>query len=407
MKILQIHKYHFVRDGAARYVFELTKLLESHGHEVVPWSVQHVDNVPTPWSRFFVTERRYDRREGLVSDAEKVANMIWSREAATKLRALLREFRPDVVHIHNIYHHLSPSILSVLKREGIPVVWTVHDFKWICPNYMLYTEEAPCERCHVYKYWNAVAHRCVDDSRLASAVAAVEMAIHRLGGWYERDVALAVTPSDFLRNLLGRWGKNLSRIRHVPNFVDPAAFAGLTATVGEEIVYAGRLSEEKGVKKILEMAAALPDLPFRFIGTGPMEGELKDAVAAHGLKNVVFSGFLSGNELYAAIAGARLVLVPSRWFENFPFAVLEAMALGKTVLASSTGGVPEIIEDGVSGLLLPPDDLPRWVDAIRRCAQDEIRLTQIGEKARQRVGLFSPELHYERLMRIYGDVQAH
>lgn len=407
MKILQIHKYHFVRDGAARYVFDLTKMLESHGHEVVPWSVHHLENVPTPWSRFFVTERHYDRREGLVHDAEKVANMIWSREAATKLRALLREFRPDVVHIHNIYHHLSPSILSVLKREHIPVVWTVHDFKWICPNYKLYTEEAPCERCYVYKYWNAVAHRCVSDSRAASALAAVEMAIHRLGRWYERDVALAVTPSAFLRNLLGRWGKDLSHIRHLPNFVDPAPFAGIVSEVGNEIVYAGRLAEEKGVTKILDMAAALPDLLFRFIGTGPMERELKDAVATHGLKNVAFSGFLSGQELFTAIAGARMVLVPSRWFENFPYAVLEAMALGKTVLASSTGGVPEMIEDGVSGILLPSDDVPRWVDAIRRCAQDETMLAQIGEKARQRMARFSPELHYERLMRIYGDVQAH
>ncbi len=407
MKILQINKYHYVRAGAERYVFDLSRLLTSKGHEVVPFAMQHPENVPTPWSRFFISERQYDRRNGIGADMEKAANMIWSREAANKLRALLREFRPDVAHLHNVYHHLSPSILSVLKREHIPVIWTVHDFKWICPNYKLYTEEAPCERCYVYKYWNAVAHRCVSDSRAASALAAVEMAIHRLGRWYERDVALAVTPSAFLRNLLGRWGKDLSRIRHVPNFVDPAPFNGIVSEIGSEVVYAGRLAEEKGVMKILDMAAALPDLSFRFIGTGPMERELKDAVATHGLKNVAFSGFLSGQELYTAIAGARMVLVPSRWFENFPYAVLEAMALGKTVLASSTGGVPEIIEDGVSGILLPSDDVPRWVDAIRRCAQDENMLAQIGEKARQRMARFSPELHYERLMRIYGDVQAH
>lgn len=407
MKILQINKYHYVRAGAERYVFDLSRLLTSKGHEVVPFAMQHPENVPTPWSRFFISERQYDRSNGIGADLEKAANMIWSREAATKLRALLREFRPDVAHLHNIYHHLSPSILSVLKREGIPVVWTVHDFKWICPNYKLYTEEAPCERCHVYKYWNAIAHRCVSDSRAASAMAAVEMAIHRLGRWYERDVAVAVTPSAFLRNLLGRWGKDLSRITHLPNFVDPAPFKGIAAEVGSEIVYAGRLAEEKGVKDMLAMATALPHLPFRFIGTGPIERELKDAVAVQGLKNVSFSGFLSGDALYAAIAGARMVLVPSRWFENFPYAVLEAMALGKTVLASSTGGVTEIIEDGVSGILLPPDDVPRWVDAIRRCAQDETMLAQMGEKARQKMARFSPELHYERLMRIYGDVQAH
>lgn len=407
MKILQINKYHHVRAGAERYVFDVSRLLTGKGHEVVPFSMQHPDNVPTPWSRFFVSERQYDRRNGIGADLEKAANMLWSREAAEKLRALLREFRPDVAHLHNVYHHLSPSILSVLKREGIPVVWTVHDFKWICPNYKLYTEEAPCERCHVYKYWNAVAHRCVSDSRAASAMAAVEMAIHRLGRWYERDVALAVTPSAFLRNLLGRWGKDLTRIRHLPNFVDAAPFAGIVSDAGTDIVYAGRLAEEKGVMKMLEMAAALPELRFRFIGTGPMEHALKAAVTSQGLTNVSFSGFLSGSDLFAAIAGARMVLVPSRWFENFPYAVLEAMALGKTVLASSTGGVPEIIEDGVSGVLLPPDDVPRWVDAIRRVAQDEAMLRQMGEKARQRTAArFSPDLHYERLMRIYGDVQA-
>lgn len=406
MKILQVNKFHYVRAGAERYVADLTRLLTRKGHEVVPFAMQHPDNEPTPWSRFFVAERQYDRRNGIAADVEKAANMLWSREAAGKLRALLREFRPDVAHIHNIYHHLSPSILSVFKREGIPVVWTVHDFKWICPNYKLYTEEAPCERCHVYKYWNAVVHRCVADSRAASALAAVEMAVHRLGRWYERDVALAVTPSAFLRNLLGRWGKDLSRIRHVPHFIDPAPFSGIASAVGEEVVYAGRLAEEKGVKNVILMAAALPDLRFRFVGAGPMERALRETVAAQGLKNVSFSGFLSGTELYEAIAGARMVLVPSRWFENFPYAVLEAMALGKTVLASATGGVPEIIEDGASGFLLPPDDVPRWVDAIRRSAQDVPMLEQVGERARQRMARFSPDVHYERLMRIYGDVQA-
>lgn len=406
MKILQINKYHYVRAGAERYVFDVTRLLERHGHEVVPFAMHHPDNVATPWSRFFVSERQYDRREGPLRDLEKAANMIWSREAATKLRALLREFRPDVAHIHNIYHQLSPSILRVLRREGIPVVWTVHDFKWICPNYKLYTEHAVCERCHVYRYWNAVMHKCLNDSRAASALAAVEMAIHRAGQWYERDVARAIAPTAFLRNLLGRWGKNTAKITHLPHFIELAPFSGIPSSLGDDVVYAGRLSEEKGVLRILEMAAALPDVPFRVVGTGPLERELKDKAAQAGIRNVAFTGFLSGDELFREIARARLVIVPSRWFENFPYAVLEAMALGKTVLASASGGIPEIIEDGVSGFLLPPDDLPRWVDAIRSLAQDEKRLQETGERARLRAGRFSPETHYERLMRIYADVQT-
>ncbi len=405
MKILQINKYHYVRAGAERYVFDVTRLLEARGNEVVPWSMHHPDNVPTPWSRFFVSERRYDKREGLVKEAEKAMNIIWSREAARQLRALLREFRPDVAHIHNIYHQLSPSILTVLKREKIPVVWTVHDFKWICPNYKLYTEHAVCERCHVYKYWNAVLHRCVSDSRMASALAAVEMAIHRMGGWYERDVARAIAPTAFLRDLLGRWGKDVSRISHVPHFIDPAQFAAFPSTLGEEIVYAGRLSEEKGVARILELAAALPDRPFRIIGTGPAEQHLKDTAAGSGLRNVTFAGFLSGEPLFRAIASARMVIVPSQWHENFPYAVLEAMALGKTVVASASGGISEIIEDGQSGFLLPPGDAARWVDTVAHLAQDGPLLAATGERARARAARYSPDLHYERLMRIYADVQ--
>lgn len=406
MKVLQVNKYHYVRAGAERYVFDLSRLLESHGHEVVPFAMHHPDNVPTPWSRFFVPERRFDRREGLVKDAEKVATMLWSRDAAMRLRALLREFRPDVAHIHNIYHHLSPSILSVLRREGIPVVWTVHDFKWICPNYKLFTEGDPCERCHVYRYWNAVAHRCVDESRAASAVAAVEMALHRLGGWYERDVARAIAPSAFLRNLLGRWGKDLSKITHLPNLMDAAPLAHIRSTLGDEVVYAGRLSEEKGVARVLELAAALPGTRFRIVGTGPLEAALKKTAGAQDLRNVAFAGFLAGDDLFRAIAAARLVLVPSRWFENFPYAVLEAMALGKTVVASATGGIPEIVEDGISGFLVPPDDRLAWVDTVGRLVQDGDMLAATGERARRRVAAFSPARHYERLMQVYGDVLA-
>ncbi len=404
MKILQITKFQYVHAGAERYMFELSALLRSHGHEVVGWGMQHPKNLPSPWSRFFVSYRDYSKSEGLVPDLEKAANMLWSAEAADKLRALLREFRPDVAHIHVIHHHLSPSILNVLKQEGIPVVWTVHDYKWVCPNGKLYTQGAACERCHVYKYWNAVLYKCADNSRLGSTVGMAEMYAHRLMGSFERDVALAITPSAFLRNLLLKWGKDGDKIVHLPNFIDPSALPKVRSTVGEAVVYAGRLSEEKGIDTVLHLAEHFPTIPFHVLGAGPEEKRVRERIQSLRLENVVLRGHVSGDALWQELGNARAILVPSRWYENFPYAVLEAMALGKTVLASKSGGIPEMITHGQTGFLLPPKDMAAWTDAFRKVVHDTEHLETIGAAAKKTISRFAPDAHYQKMIGIYRGV---
>lgn len=406
MKILQITKFQYVHAGAERYMFDLSNLLRRHGHEVVPWGMHHPKNVPTPWSRFFVSFRDYSKSEGLATDVEKAANMLWSREAVKKLRALLCEFRPDIVHIHNIYHHLSPSILAFFKKEGIPVVWTVHDFKWICPNGKLYTQGAACERCHVYKYWNAVLYRCADNSRLGSAAGMVEMYVHRALGSYERDVALAITPSAFLRDLLGKWGKDLNKIVHVSNFFDPESLPRVQSVLGDAVVYAGRLSEEKGIETVLHLAEQFPTIPFEILGTGPEEARMKAYISSLRLENVRLRGHLSGESFWQTLATARLIVVPSRWYENFPYAVLEAMALGKTVIASRQGGIPEMITHGQTGFLVPAKDMAGWTKQFGEIIRDDAVLARVGAAAKIAVRRYGADEHYRKITDIYQQVIA-
>ena len=404
MKILLANKFLYRRAGAEAYVLDLARALERAGHQVAFFAMKDSRNIQTPWSKYFVDEIHYDRSDGLLEDVRKVGHMIWSVEAAKKFRALLADFKPDVVHLHNIYHHLSPSIVQEAKRAGIPVVQTLHDFKLICPNYRLFTKGSACERCQVMKYWNAVRYQCLNDSTPASAAVALEMWVHRLLRIYENGVDQFIAPSVFLRDLLLRWGKSLTKTIVINNPIDLAAYAG-TSTLGEEVVFAGRLAEEKGVWPLLLAAEKLPDIPFLLIGDGPELANIEARIRERKLGNVKLTGFLRGTELTDRLRKARLIVIPSVWYENYPYAALEAAALGKAVVASRIGGIPEIVEDGTTGRLFPPGDVPAMVDAVKNLYQNVGLLEQMGEAAREKVRRENdPQDHLTAVLDIYKQV---
>jgi glycosyltransferase involved in cell wall biosynthesis len=414
MRILQINKFFYRRGGSEAYFFDLIKLLEQRGHEVIHFSTKNQKNFTSPYSEFFVNEINFEKREGVVRDFKKFAHSLYSLEAKKKLKKLILETKPDVAHLHNVSHYISPSIFSVLREYKIPVVQTLHDYQLICPNFKLFTEGAPCERCRKYRYWNAVVHRCIHNSRLESLAECFEMYFHRAGQFYENGVYCLVTPSKFLKNKLREWGvtrklkikneKLKINAIHLPHFLDTTEYSPLF-TPGDYVIYFGRLMEEKGLDALLE-ALAGSGIKLKIVGDGPEKNKLK--IKNEKLKiNVEFIEHKIGKELHDLIRGSKFVVLPSIWHENYPVSLLEAGALGKAAIGSRLGGIPEIIVEKESGFLVEPGDAGALGAAMCELWNDNLLCEEMGRRARELVGeKNSPAEHYEKLMEVYCGVVA-
>jgi glycosyltransferase involved in cell wall biosynthesis len=398
MKILQINKFFYRRGGSETYFFGLIELLQKNGHEIVHFSTKSPANIPSPYDDFFVNEINFGKREGLFRDLKKIGHSFYSFEVKRKLEKLILKTKPDIAHLHNISHHLSPSIFSVLKKYKIPVVQTLHDYQLICPNFKLFTEGAVCERCKKYRYWNAVLHRCIHNSRLQSCVEAKEMFFHKACQFYEKGVNYFVTPSKFLAEKLSAW-RIKSKVENIQLFLDASRFEPKYEP-GDYIIYFGRLVKEKGLDVLLG-ALAETDIKLKIIGDGPEKENLKNK--SEKLKvNAEFIEHKNGKELHDLIRDSKFVVLPSIWYENYPMSLLEAGVLGKAVVASRLGGIPEIIFDGENGFLAEPGDARDLQEKIQRLFGDNDLCERMGRRAREMViEKNSPEDHYKKIMKVY------
>ncbi len=406
MKILIINKFFFPFGGTERYMFSLIDLLESRGHETVPFAMEHPENVISEYSKYFVSSVDLSRPKISRATLKAAGRVIYSFEAARKLRRLIRDTKPDLAHLQNIYHQLSPSVLKVLKEEGIPTVQTIHDYAYLSPSYGLFDHGAVCERVKPRKYYRAVLHKCVKNSAMASALDAFAYRVHATLGLDERLVGRLIAPSEFVKNKFAEWGKNVFRMEVLPHFIDADRYEPEYAP-GAEIAYVGRLSEEKGIGVLLAAMEKIPEVRLKVIGAGPMEKQLKDFCELAGLKNVRFLGRLRHTEVMDEIARSRFVVVPSLFYEPFGYLPIEAACLGKTVVASRVGGLPEIVADNETGLLVPPGDAKTLASTIAALAADEPKIRAMGRGARaQAETRFRPDDYYKKLMEIYESVSS-
>lgn len=402
MKVLMANTFHHRRGGDATYTLSLSELLRARGHQVVPLAMRHPDNLPSEWERWFLPLLDYRDLSHPRDRLRAMRNFVHNRRAAQVTRALIARERPDVLHLQHVHHHLTPSVIGPAREAGIPVVWTVHDYELICPSGHLFVDGAPCERCKGHRYHHAIEHRCKRGALGPSALAALESTVHALQGvWKQVDRFLC--PSRFLADKLISFGVEARHVHHCPNFVDvphtPAP------ELGEGWLYAGRLAEEKGVWTLLQAARQLPGVPLTICGSGPLEPALRRA--AQDLPHVQFLGHLTASELQRRLEAAAVVAVPSIWYENFPYAVLEAQVLGRGVVASRIGGIPEQIRHGEDGLLVPPGDATALADAVRCLLDDPQKNRRLGLSGRARVeATLSSKQHLERILAHYREVSA-
>ena len=274
MKILQVNKFYFPKAGTERYVFELTKLLESKGHEVIPFAMKDKRNLKNYFNKYFVSNVDLSKPKIRPSGFKNIGRIIYSQEAKRKVEDLIKKTKPDIVHIHNIYHQISPSILPVFKKYNIPVVQTLHDFKLICPSYKLFSKGTVCERCKKHKYYNAVSQKCSKDSTLYGCVLALEMYIHKMLKIYEKNVDIFICPSQFVKNKMIEWGIDNKKLIVISHFVSLSKFEPNYENQGY-ILYFGRLTEEKGVDVLLKAMKDFPKLKLKIIGEGPEKKNLE------------------------------------------------------------------------------------------------------------------------------------
>ena len=401
--LLTINNYYYRRGGAETIFLEENKIFAAQGWTVIPFSMKHAKNLDTPWSPYFVDEIEFGRPYSSGEQLVRIPKVIFSLEARRNLKRLLARVSPDVAHAHNIYHHISPSILGLLKRRQIPTVLTLHDLKIACPEYHMLAPDGVCERCRGGRLHNVLLHRCIKGSASLSAIVMVEAIVHRLLGSYSRCVSRFVVPSRFYLEKFCEWGMPRSAFRHVPNFVDVDRYKPQFA-VGRDFLYLGRLSREKGVLTLIR-ATAEARCRLLVAGTGPELEEMR-SLAARLDADVVFLGFLTGDMLHDVIRGARCVVLPSEWYENAPMSLLEAYALGKPIIGARIGGIPELIQDNESGMSFSSGDVHSLVSALREMTdKPNTEIERMGRFARHWVeSAFTPQIYGGRMLDVYREL---
>jgi glycosyltransferase involved in cell wall biosynthesis len=401
MKIMLANKYFFNKGGAETVFFQERDFLIRSGIEVVDFSMQDERNEPSPYADSFVKNRDY--HEDPASTLKKAAtafSMIHSLEAVSQIRKLIAKEKPDLLHCHNIYHQLTPSILRTAKMMGVPVVMTLHDTKVVCPTYSRMHEGNLCTACENGDFYNVVRQRCSEGSLARSALLYAEATYERFRGNY-LCVDKVIAPSRFMADVVTRWRFPKDRVTVLYNGVNPHAFVPHAEEGRGYALYLGRLIREKGLVTLAE-AQRRSGLRVVVAGTGPLEGLL-----SRGYPQLEMLGHLSGDELRTVIERAAFIVVPSINQENCPMSVLEAMAMGKPVVASRIGGIPELVSDGETGLLFEPGDADDLCIKMQAVASDLALRTRMGHAGRLRVETeFSLDSHNERLLEIYESVMT-
>ena len=378
MNILFLNSFLYPRGGDTTCMFLQAQALSAHGHTLLPFATRHPDNQPTWLDPYYPACP--DPQNPTPLD---ILNAPWSFRAATALDRLLRHIPIDIAHAHHLHRHLTPSVLRVLKKHGIPVVWTLHDYELLCPTGLMYRENKLCTLCKGQSFQHAMYHQCLGTKTLLRVV---EKLVHRLKNTWDL-VDHFLVPSQFLFQQLKNAG--VPNLIHIPNPVAPAP----PRPPGSGWLVAGRLTPEKGLEDAL--MAGVPGLTV--CGDGPERARMERQYPG-----VRWLGHVSPERLQEELGRARVVVVPSRWPENQPYAVLEAQAMGRPVVATRVGGIPELITHNETGFLVEPGKPEEIRETLNRLIENLALCTRIGEQARQSVrSNHDLSQHIDTLLHIY------
>jgi len=340
----------------------------------------------------------------LVAQTAIAVNTIWSQRSRSEIRQVLREVRPDIVHVHNTFSVLSPSVYGACKAQGVPVVQTLHNFRFFCPSALFLRDGKPCEDCLDRSLLQSMRHRCYRGSLGATATLAAMLTLHRALGTYSRDIDRYIVLTKFAARKAAQGGIGENKLVVKPNFVPDPPPAGDGG--GGYVLFVGRLLEGKGAETMVKAWRELPGIRLKIVGDGALRRRIEAMAVSENL-NIEFVGMQSRAKVLDAVARAELLIVPSEWYEGFPMVIAEAYACGTPVLASSIGSLEELIEEGVTGRKFIAADSAGLAKAVRVMLADKPGLRRMRTNARAYFDAhLTEQANYAELMNIYSSVVA-
>jgi len=387
------------------YLFELMELMRRQGHEVALFSMADPRGVSIPYDQHFVPYINFKAEAGWWQKTRRAGHAIYSRDARQRIRAMIEQFQPDVAHVRNIYHHLSPSILWELKAQKVPVVYHLNDFKLLCPSYNLVSQGEACEACKGGEFWHALRPNCYPGIAARMTLTA-EAYVHRWLGTYRKCVDKFLAPSTFVRDKFVEHGWNKDKFAVLPHFQEAHPLRKVNSE-DKTLLYFGRLSAEKGVDDLLRSMQQVPEMRLIVAGDGPQRGELQDLAASLHLSNVEFVGHVGRAERDSLISRAQFTVLPSHAYETLGKTILESYAEGRAVVASDLGSRRELVHQGETGFLYRVGDVNQLAAAIQTLAVKPELADKMGIAGWEKVSQHhTPEAHFRKLLRLYEDLVA-
>ena len=396
MRVLMVNKFLYPRGGSESYMLYLAEYLKSMGHEIEFFGMFDENNTVGNSAGLY-TQNMDFHSTGLARFLYPF-KIVYSLEAKKKIMQVIEKFKPDIVHMNNINFQLTPSIIYGIKKKGIPLVQTVHDYQMICPNHLLYNfdKNTPCEKCVNGSHINCIKNKCIHGSLVKSVIGVVEAKLYSWLKTYKK-VDLFVCPSNFLENKLLSAKKYYNgKTKTIHNFINKEKFVNADRKEDSYIVFVGRLSKEKGIENIAGAAKLLPGYNFVVAGSGPDEEILK------GIPNIRLAGFLTGDKLTELMGNAKVLLLPSVCYENCPLSILEAHAMGVPVVTMNSGGMAELVKDGVTGPLVNEPTPEGIAKKICETIENEDYYKKLSENCKnEKDNILSVETYCDILIKEY------
>ena len=402
MKILMVNKFHYLKGGSEKYYFDLAKLLLEYGHEVAFFSMKNDKNIKTDCKEYFVENSDMDSKNPF-----KAFDIIYSKRNKKIMEKALDEFKPDLVHLNNFQRQLSASIIEPIKKRKIPIVFTAHDLQAICPNKtMLDSKNDICEKCLNGSYINCIKKKCIKNSTLKSYLGAIENKYYNVKNIYSKKIDYIITPSEFYRKKFIEYGVDESKVESIHNFVEiPKEHE---KRIGDYAIYFGRVSKEKGIFNLVQALSMIEKGNLYIAGSGPDEEKLKEKAEELKLSDrIKFLGYLQHDELNNYILNSRFAVLPSIWYDNCPYSILETLAQGKPILGSNIAGIPELVKNNKSGLTFQYDSIKDLSEKLKKLFDNDELILKLGENARKQAKEeYDKNVYYNKIITIYNKLMA-
>lgn len=407
MKILMINNHHYMMGGSEKVYFETAKILEEKGHQVIYFSTQEGKTIPNTNSNFFVKDPQF-KNSSLLKKIKNGFRFIYSIEAKEKLTKLIEKEKPDIAHLHIFYGNLTSSILPVLKKNNIPMVMSVHEYRMLCPTYlMLDQNDNICELCAKGNYLNCIQNKCNNGSYLFSAISAIECFIRDYLFSYEKYIDKFIMVSNFINKKHLEYKPSLrNKTIHLYNFLDIQEYKINTQQEMTNFLYIGRLSKEKGIFTLIKAFKKFPQLRLKIAGEGNIKNDLINYINDHKIENIEFLGFLNSNQIKEVQANSSFLIIPSEWYENNPMVAIEALAMGIPIIGANIGGIPELIKNNTNGFLFDSKNIDDLVEIIKKASllsNKEYNNLSINARSFAEEN-FDKNQHYNKLITIYNDL---